>query len=133
MINFSRMSYGRTGWTEDKIKYLVEASDNEALFIYQNYSDLSYWKQDGRGGIYTLGKVALVDEKGNKETFPVNVELSVYEINGELVGFWNPCSQVVHYGLIEEKFFKLFPNLVKKTNSDNFHHIFHYLEKNSVK
>ncbi len=65
------------------------------------YPDYSKYKwEQMHGTMVTVGK-------DNKR--PVNIEIQWNKIDGQLVMFWNACSRIANYTMIEEWFEKNFP------------------------
>jgi len=97
--------------------YLVEANSCEMLYLWKEFNTQFYWEQDCSGKIIQIGEL---------DNRPVNIEISWSKINGYRVAFWDACSQVVDYKMIEDWFLDNLPG-VHRTDAMNFHQVIQYI------
>lgn len=90
------------------IKYIVEATDCEMLYLWNRYQ----FKQDGSGWMVHVG-----DIDGGR---PVNMAVFFIHFGDRCILIWDAVSQVVDFKLIDEFFEAHFPG-VGRTNAMNFH------------
>lgn len=107
--------------------FLVEASSFEKQSLWERWNDLLVWEDQNRG---CIGQVGILDDR--------SVVISVFwaNIEGKLVAFWEPTSQVVDYKMIEEWFAQncVPPKVDRGTrnarcNAMNFHSCIHAIRE----
>jgi len=95
--------------------YLVEANSCEGVYLWKEFHTQFYWEQDCSGKIIQIGEL---------DNRPVNIEISWSKINRYRVAFWDACSQVVDYKMINDWFLDNLPD-VHRTDAMNFHQVIH--------
>jgi hypothetical protein len=99
---------------------LVEATENEMLFLQSRYGEELSWEKDKDE--YLLNVCDTNSIYGQAQT-PLSISVKVSEniINGRKVIFWSACSKVVDYRLIDVFLRQHYPNVQVKTDATNFH------------
>lgn len=120
-----------------KTVYSVEADSYAQHMLWQEFSKEAFdinlssykdkitpiiWKQDNPGRIYTVGYI---------KKRPINISCFWNILNSQYVLFWEACSQLVDYKMIEEFFEEVLGKNHKKINALNFTHVYHYLNQNT--
>lgn len=105
-------------------EYLLEATSNEVLFLWQQHKDTLDWGENNGGFLVTLGEL---------DGHPVCIEISTCYINGLQVVSWNPTSMVVDHRMVAKFFNDLGFTHNNMTNVSNFHHLIHYVDKQKDK
>lgn len=114
------------------VVYVVEATDDERLGLWREYSAEARahergtpssprlsWTQDSGGWMAHVGDLA---------GFPVNVVLTYASINGRPVLFWSPCSRVVDWEMCRMWLEAHIPAFAERhTNAANFGHCLSFL------
>jgi hypothetical protein len=103
-------------------KFAVDANSFEQMSLWLENKERYNIVQDLRGLCYVIGNVVINDEE-----MPVVIELSFWTIDGMIVMFYHPCSQVVDYRIVE----KWLDDNTKcpRTNAMNFDNIQNIFEK----
>jgi hypothetical protein len=101
---------------------LVEATENEMLFLQGRYGEELSWEKDKDE--YLLNVCDTNAIYGQAQT-PLSISIKVSEniINGRKIIFWSACSKVVDYRLIDVFLRQHYPNAQVKTDATNFHFI----------
>jgi len=73
--------------------YLIEANSFEMLTLWEQHSSMCDWEEYRIGDSVTIGYL---------DSRPVCISRLWAEINGQLVMFYHPTSQVVDYAMIEQ-------------------------------
>ncbi|MFY9222912.1 MAG: hypothetical protein WAQ98_09595 [Blastocatellia bacterium] len=99
---------------------LVEATENEILFLQSKYGEELLWEKDKHE--YLLNVCDTNSIYGQAQT-PLSISIKVSEntINGKKVIFWSACSKVVDYRLIDVFLRQHYSNVEVKTDATNFH------------
>ena len=109
-----------------KTFFIVEATSFEVSCLWRDYCDRSDisrinavpWEQVNLGWMVHICNI---------DNRPCSISTSWYKIDGKLVMFWYPCSQVVDYVQIEKWLKEYFTGTYNKgtrraaTDADNFH------------
>lgn len=117
-------------WPE-KVRATVSATDFERHMLWEQWSLEAH--QRGKAGNNPRPSVRWRQRNPgtsallNGERFSTNVSLVVEEIEGHLVLFWEPVSQLCDHELAEDWVRRSFPNAVEHTNAMNFHNAVHAL------
>lgn len=111
------------------VVFLVEATYNEQHQFWENYHykpkyeglAVKNWEQEGMGRVVTIGEI---DKR------PVSISIFWAKLNGKRVMFYEGCSQVVDYKMIEDWLHHFTLETIRWDNghrwahcdSSNFHH-----------
>lgn len=103
------------------VVYLIEATDYERLCLWRDNDTCTHtskmkWEEVSMGYWFQIGEL---------DNRPVNLTLCYAILDGKKVAFYESCSQVVDWKMIEDYLSKL--NL-PKTNAMNFHHCIHFIK-----
>jgi hypothetical protein len=106
----------------------VEASHCEVLDIWTRFSDpenpfkrecRQYDWKDVHGWLETIGHL---------DNRPICIDIRIVELDGRRILFWEGCSQLVDYAMIERWFANKLPYL-RKTNAMNVHIAVHEIDR----
>lgn len=116
----------------DKIVFVVEASSNEDLYLYERFAEGKHvcnltFETVGKGVHLPRGK------RGKKR--PVVFSLRVGMVYDKPVLFWHATSELVDYKMIDEWLLKNLPHLTKREHTDatNFHTCIHHVKQLTTK
>lgn len=113
-----------------KVDYAIEATDNEAFFLWEKHHEAHSWQQNYHGYLATAKVIKVLGEDGTAASFPICVSLTWCVIDGRTVLFYEPTSRFVDWNVIHE-FVK--ENLLNprhtKTNAANPHIVFHAIRE----
>ncbi|MBL8195960.1 MAG: hypothetical protein JNM06_19360 [Blastocatellia bacterium] len=99
---------------------LVEATENEMLFLQGKYGEELSWEKDKDE--YLLNVCDTNSIYGQAQTLlSISIKVSENIINGRKVIFWSACSKLVDYRLIDVFLRQHYPNAQVKTDATNFH------------
>jgi hypothetical protein len=88
---------------------------------YCQYPEIENWDQIN-GFLITVGKY---DDRS------VCISLNWCILDGCVVCFWNPTSELIDHKMIENWFEKYYPNPNKRCDANNFHHCLNAVKKKS--
>lgn len=105
-----------------KVAALVEATENEILFLQSKYGEELLWEKDKQE--YLLNVCDTNSIYGQAQApLSISIKISENTINSKKVIFWNACSKVVDYRLIDVFLRQHYPKVEVKTDATNFHFI----------
>jgi hypothetical protein len=103
-----------------KVAALVEATENEILFLQSKYGEELLLEKDKQE--YLLNVCDTNSIYGQAQApLSISIKISENTINSKKVIFWNTCSKVVDYRLIDVFLRQHYPNVELKTDATNFH------------
>lgn len=121
-----------TGANDPRFKltrFVVEANSFETLELWRECKkDGISWEQDCSGLLVNVGEL---DDR------PINMSVTWQTVNGMKMLFWEACSQLVDYKMIDNWFKKnclpmyMDSPQVAKTGASNFHHALHEAKRQS--
>jgi hypothetical protein len=116
------------------IVWLVEASSNEQLELWNIYHEKCNWVQLSPGYGFTITSLDVIDKKGNKEKLPIYISFSFVRINDYKIAFYSSDSLLIHHGYIKAFLLTYFQRTHDNysrwnhTNATNFHNCIGYLD-----
>lgn len=108
--------------------FIVEANSNEMVDIWEHFADSRnihnlpkryIWGEDNYWWLETVGHI---NER------PINISISRVVIDGYPVLFWDACSQLVDYEMIDIWFKNELPG-IRMTDAMNAHIAFHGIDR----
>lgn len=111
-----------------KVFFVVEANSYESMMLWKSNEESDakrQWKEDNSGDTVTVGEV---------DGRPVNVTFFYTTIEGRVVAFMNPISQMVDWKMIDDWLELNCKPLydggtrIARTNAMNFHNCLHAID-----
>ncbi len=106
----------------DKVEFLIEANHNEYFSLWQNFaSESEHRLYPNTSVIWSLDNPGKHIEIGEVDGRPTCVSIIYAILNGKRVAFYEGCSQLVDYSMIDQWLWH-FAEHTEKCNAENFHH-----------
>ena len=107
-----------------EVQFLIEATRNEQITLWERWHKTWEWKEDLQGICHQVGFL-----NDGTENRPVMIEFTFAHLNGVRVLFYECPSMVCHWDWLRDYAEKACPNSKGHCNADNFHQCTRHVDR----